>query len=281
MPPTLHGEYDPEAAVAAFAPSRRRTNYCGGHFVVLDGAVLCFLTLRQDDPKTAFTTPTELTWRPPEPFDTPGDELPWLPKDVRETRDRHLFVRSSASQPYVYVGPAHLGSYSYRPGGDGDVEAGFSLNQKLPRELWLRFGGYTGWAVELNHSTVHIPGDDDVAFDALLRIAVAEAISHLIMTRYEDDSMHLFLNPERGWLMYLREPADSGLYIRDPAFQRDSDDEDDVYYQEPEEDFQCTCGISMTFPRSQTLPRDQAADVVREFFAARGALPETIDWFEM
>jgi hypothetical protein len=90
--------------------------------------------------------------------------------------------------------------------------------------------------------------------------------------------MHLFLNAERGWLMYLREPGDSGLYIRDPAFQRD---DDDVYYQELEEDFECTCGISMTFPRSQTLPRDQAADVVREFFAARGSLPESINWFEM
>ena len=277
MPPTLHGDYDVETAVAAFGPSQRRTSYCGGHFVVLDTAALCFLTLRQDDPKTTFTSPTELTWRPPERYDTPGEELPWLPKDVREGRDRHLFVRPSASQPYVYLGPAHLGSYSYHA-GDGDVEAGFSLNEKLPRELWLRFGGYAGWQVDLNHSIVHVAADDDAAFDALLRAALAGRTSHLIMTRYEEDSMHLFLNPQRGWLMYLREPADSGLYIRDPAFERD---EDDVYYQEPEEEFACTCGISMTFPRSQTLPRDQAADVVREFFAARGALPATIDFFEM
>jgi hypothetical protein len=278
MGPTLHGEYDGDSAAAAFGPSRRRADYCGGHFVVLDGAVLGFLTLRQDGPKTTFTSPTELTWRPPESYDTPGEELPWLPTDVREIADRHLFVRPSTSQPYVYVGPAHLGSYSYRPGSDGDVEAGFSLKQKLPRELWLRFGGYAGWQVDLNHSMVHVPVDDDVAFDRLLRAALAEQSSHLIMTRYEEDSMHLFLNAERGWLMYLREPGDSGLYIRDPAFQRD---DDDVYYQELEEDFECTCGISMTFPRSQTLPRDQAADVVREFFAARGSLPESINWFEM
>ncbi len=281
MPPTLHGEYDVESAIAAFGPSQRRTSYCGGHFVVLDHAVLCFLTLRQDDPTTAFTSPTELTWRPPKHFDTPAEELPWLPKDVRESRERHLFVRPLASKPYLYVGPAHLGSYSYRPGGNADVEAGFSLNEKLPRELWLRFGGYAGWQVDLNHSIVFVPADDDVAFDTLVRAALAEQTSHFIMTRYEGDSMHLFLNPERGWLMYLREPADSGLYILDPAFERDVDDVDDVYYQEPEEDFECTCGISMTFPRSQTLPRERAADVVREFFATRGALPETIDWFEM
>ena len=99
MPPTLHGEYDVKSAVAAFGWSQRQTNYCDGHFVVLDRAVLGFLTLRQPDPKTTFTSPTELTWRPPERFDTPGEELPWLPKDVREMPDRHLFVRPSASQP--------------------------------------------------------------------------------------------------------------------------------------------------------------------------------------
>jgi hypothetical protein len=88
------------------------------------------------------------------------------------------------------------------------------------------------------------------------------------MTRYEEDSLELFTNSERGWLMYIRKPGDSGLYVAAAT------DEEDA-----EEHFRCDCGIDLEFPRSHTLPLNKAAEVVTAFFRS-GALPEFVAWVE-
>jgi hypothetical protein len=38
-----------------------------------------------------------------------------------------------------------------------------------------------------------------------------QEFAHLQMTRYEEDSLTIHTNARRGWLMYLRFPADNGL----------------------------------------------------------------------
>ena len=102
----------------------------------------------------------------------------------------------------------------------------------------------------------------------LLDRVVAQPHGHLVLTRYEEDSLDLFTNQERGWLMYLREPGDSGLYV---AAMNDEGDSD--------EHFTCDCGIDLEFPRSRTLPLKKAADVVAAFFRS-GTLPEFVSWEE-
>jgi hypothetical protein len=91
----------------------------------------------------------------------PSDALPWLPEKVREVYDRgqkpikklrqhHVFVRTPSDERFIYAGPAHLGSYVSVPGNDAtELSADFSLNERLPREAWLKFGGYPGWLLEI------------------------------------------------------------------------------------------------------------------------------------
>jgi len=53
-------------------------------------------------------------------------------------KEHHVFLRLPGDESFLYAGKAHLGSYSA-------AEANFTLNEKLPRDEWLRLGGYPGW----------------------------------------------------------------------------------------------------------------------------------------
>jgi len=141
-------------------------------------------------------------------------------------------------------------------------------NEKLPREAWLRFGGYPGWSVEVNHK-IHLVDKGDLAsFERLVEELPRQEYSHLCMTRYEEDSLSVFTNLRRGWLMYLRYPSDSGVYTRDLAYSGDP---------KAEEVFRCTCGIGLEFPAGQTLPRELAVQAANEFFQT-GELPRRVHW---
>jgi hypothetical protein len=202
----------------------------------------------------------------------------WLPETVREVwdrsrkpvrkvRDHHVFLRTPSDKRFFYVGPAHLGSYGSFGKYTG-VSAHFSLNEKLPREVWLKFGGYPGWLVEVNHQSYRVASGDLVAFEQLVNQLPEQEFSHLCMTRYEEDSLTVHTNARRGWLMYLRYPSDGGLYTRDSTYSGEP---------EPEEVFRCVCGIGLEFPLSQTLPRELAMRSAIEFFQ-HGQLPKCVHW---
>src|SRR5690606_6459426 len=125
----------------------------------------------------------------------------------------------------------------------------FSLKKKLPREIWLECGGYNGWHVEANHRDQVLHQQEVDKFDKILAQLGGQDYSHLYMTRYEQDSLTIHTNPTRAWLMYLREPADAGLYVSDPQLGDD------------EEYFECVCGISLEFPRNQTVLHFEAASI--------------------
>jgi hypothetical protein len=92
--------------------------------------------------------------------------------------------------------------------------------------------------------------------------------AHAMLTRYEEDSLHLYINPRCAWLMYLREPGDSGLYLRgrDAARVR-------------MEKFRCDCGIELEFPPHQTLPIAEGIELLRRYFRD-GTLPRDREWDE-
>jgi hypothetical protein len=105
-------------------------------------------------------------------------------------------------------------------------------------------------------------------FRSLLGELSSQKFGHLQITRYEEDSLTIHTNSGRGWLMYLRFPADGGLYTHDVEYDGDP---------EAEEYFVCACGIDLQFRVSQTLPKPEALRVIEDFFVT-GELPRSVPW---
>jgi hypothetical protein len=169
---------------------------------------------------------------------------------------------------YFYAGPAHLGSYMMAPGRDGTrPTAEFSLGEKLPREVWLKFGGYPGWLVEVHDHAERVASGDLAAFERLVSELPRQEFSLLRMTRYED-SLTLYTNARRGWLMYLRSLEDRAMYPLDPEYSG---------APESKEIFGCVCGVELDYLACRTLPRELAMRAAVEFFVS-GQLPVRFHW---
>lgn len=273
----LHMTYSMNAAIDGFEGKAQL--WCDNQFAVLSGAVLGFITIGESTDESHLSSPSTVIWKPARIDYVQSYEYTWLPADVRDVFDRnghevirlrqhYIFVRPKGIDDFVYAGEAHLGSYGGpQDNNPGNREANFSLTEKLPREVWLLCGGYNGWQIEINHED-HIVEEGDMArLDELLNRLIQRDYSHLCMTRYEEDSLTIHTNPECAWLMYLREPADSGLYLNNSTVG------------DNEKHFQCVCGISMEFPANQTVSHVQAAQIARHFFRA-GNLPDDMEWME-
>jgi hypothetical protein len=272
----LHRWYTKEEAVAAFGDPELAEPFCDGQFMLLPKAVLCLIEVREGESGSHLSGPDHVVWRPARLDYHPSESYPWLPErvhevwdrsgeKVRKLRDHQMFLRLPADDRYFYAGVAHLGSYGGRP---PDLSATFSLYKKLPQDTWLRFGGYRGWLIADDRGVHRVDEGDTRTFDRLLGELRRQQLSHLSLTRYAGDSLTIHTNARRGWLMYLREPADSGLYVRDPEYTGDP---------EAEELFQCECGIDLELAAALTLSRDRAIHVVEEFFRT-GELPRGVEW---
>lgn len=278
MEPTLHQSYTIDEAVAAFGSAGLAEFLCDDQFVILSTAVLCMATIGDPSTQAHVSSPSRVVWKPGRLDYAPFDECPWLPADAREVlgpdrkriKEHHVFVRLPGDETFFYAGKAHLGSYGALGSGGlpSERNANFYLGEKLPREVWVRLGGYPGWLVEINHNSDRVDTGDFEAFRKLMAKMPGQEFSHLCMTRFEEDSLDVFTNAQRGWLMYRRDPVDCGLYTWDPAYTGTPD---------AREAFRCGCGIELDFRADQTLPRDLAMGVAQEFFTS-GELPRGVDW---
>jgi hypothetical protein len=267
--PALHQWLSMADAVAAFGAGEYGEVYCDGQFVVLPSAVLCFVTTGATPDGSHVESPSQVLWRP-DPRVPSVKEYDWLPEPVREARDHHLFLRGKSDGRFFHAGGAHLGSYggSRNAAGVPTFHATFSLDQKLPRDVWVQLGGYPGWLVEVNHESHRVDAGDRAAFERLIAQLPRQPFSHLNMTRYEEDSLSVFTNSRRGWLMYLRHPADGGMYTHDPDYRGPPDSV---------EVFRCACGIDLEFPTGKTLARALAGRAAVDFFQG-GQLPQWVHW---
>jgi hypothetical protein len=279
---TLHTWHTASEAIAAFGGPGASETFCDGQFVVLPSTVLCFVTTGPTFEGAHVSSPTQVTWRPkPGTVRAHRDDHSWLPEPVREVYDRsapevrklrthHVLVRSPADERFFYAGEAQLESYggTRAAGGEWELAARFALRHKLPREMWRKLGGYSGWLVEVNHEARYVETGDLPEFERLVGELSLSEFSHLWMTRYEEDSLTLHTNARRGWLMYLRDSADSGLYTRDLPSAGATN---------TQEAFRCVCGIDLEFEAARTLPRELAQRAAIEFFQT-GRLPECVPW---
>jgi hypothetical protein len=268
----LYAEYTPQEALQHVCAGQQTTVLRDGQFVCGEEFVLCFFSVTDVGPGARLQTSSTLIWRPTETHVARAD-FSWLPEQARRPRapkqkhDVHLlFVRRPSARIYTFFGPADLGSYGVQA---GEPTATFSLANRVPRPIWLELGGYSGWEVEVNHAVTYVDSGDQTAFRDLLGLLTQNEYGHVSLTRYEEDSLHLHTNRQRAWLMYLREPEDTGLYLASDA----SPGEDE------REEFRCGCGISMDFPRRRTVPISDGLAIAEAFFVS-GRLSERWQWSE-
>lgn len=269
MAPTLYQTYSFDAAIAAFGSVDQSEVMCDEQFVVLPAAVLCFVTVGDPANEPHVPMPSVVIWKPRRTDYVADEHWPWLPQPVREAQHQHkahhLFIRAAANEGFLYAGAAHLGSYGVH---GNSKDARFHLATKLPRDAWRHLGGFPGWLVEINHSVHRLDAADAVTFAALLDTMPHHRFSHLSITRYEQDSLHIYTNSRCAWLMYLRSPEDTGIYVRNPAYRGDPT---------TEEEFCCSCGIDLSFPAYQTVSHEDALQAARLFFIDKH-LPDTVHW---
>lgn len=278
----IHTEYTRNQAIEGFQANRRLDGeFCDGEFVLLQDIILCFFTIEyvvnnpKNDDKNRLDSPTYFIWHPKRMDYAPNERWTWFPYKAREIyneertkkeKTHHLFLRNQADEKYLYAGEAHLGSY----GGWGEkCDARFTLKNKLPRENWDKFGGYKAWCIDTNHQIYFMDKSEVNSFDNLFNKLQKQESFHFSITRYEEDSLHLHTNNKRSWLMYLREPGDCGLYIEDQK----------ITGKDKIELFECSCSISMEFPKSQTVTRKQGIEIVRDFYL-NGELSSEHVWIE-
>jgi hypothetical protein len=154
MEPKLHETYTVDEAVASFDSNGAAEFLCDRQFVILPTAVLCMATVGDPATQPHVSCPSCLVWTPGRIDYARYDEHPWLPgkvrlirsPDGRKTKEHHMFLRLPSDGRFFYAGKAHLGSYREPLSGGTPSEqtANFLLDEKMPRSVWLRLGGYPG-----------------------------------------------------------------------------------------------------------------------------------------
>jgi hypothetical protein len=174
---TLYESYTVKKAVAAFGDPAAAKFYCDRQFAVVKRATLCFATMGDPDTGTKMQSPSLVVWKPGRLDYHPKAREPWLPSPLTRCVERnggyvplhHMFLRAPGDRQVVYAGIAELPMFGDIPeNGRVQQSAHFYLDSKLPRDLWLRLGGYPGWLVGFNNTQQRFAADDVAGFERLL-----------------------------------------------------------------------------------------------------------------
>lgn len=157
----LYEKYRRQEVIDAFSSREDQIlEFCDGEFVVVGRSILCLFGLGTVN-RIYLTSPSRLVWMPQENGVSYVKDHTWLPKLVSETidpisrqktRSHYLFVHKDSEELFVFLGEVHLGSYGYS-GVDGN-RAYFSLNNRLPRSVWVSLGGSLEPKDTLDHLSV-------------------------------------------------------------------------------------------------------------------------------
>jgi hypothetical protein len=278
-----------EQAVAAFGDPAKARFYCDLQFTVFPRATLCFATMGNLKTGTKLLTPSKLAWRParldyhPEERDTP-----WLPKRLTRCVERsgaylplhHMFLRTARAKKYVYVGIAELpmlGDISEN--GRIQKAAHFTLDAKLPRELWLRFGGYPGRLVTFNGVERRFAGDDVAGLEQLLAgISASPGYWDVSLDGYEEHWFTVLFNARRAWLRFV---PDAERRVRAQFLECTCMESWDADCPTPKkrESFGNDGQCDVVYAAERTVPRELGVRAAVEHFRT-GRLPECIRWRE-
>jgi hypothetical protein len=280
---SLYQSCTAEQAVAAFGDPADAELLCDRQFAVLPRATLCFATMGDPDTGTKLLTPSKVAWKPARLDYHPDDPRPWLPERLTVCVERdgawlplhHMFLRAPGDQEFIYAGIAHLPMFGEIPeNGRIQHSAHFFLDAKLPRELWLRLGGYADWLVCFNNTTRRFADDDVAGFEQLLAgVPTTPGNWEVTLTGYEEQRLAIQFSDKRARLSYrpLHWPKRLG-------------DEEGVEAWDPDcpeprrrEFFGKDGEIDVVYAAVRTVPRELAVRAAVEHFRT-GRLPECVRW---
>jgi hypothetical protein len=266
----LYTLYSRAAALEALGIEGAAPVAWGGQLVIGASVLALFVTLGPAENASHFPRPEHFCYRPDREYalTLPGEG--WVPEALathrRAGRELHLFVQEGEVGCYRSAGRLGLGMYSL-PRDYRQQRAEFDLEPRLPRDLWVRYGGYPGWKLTLRHQERLLAAGDEAVLDACLREVRDVEDVHLSLTRYEGDGLQLLANESQAYLAYENEWGGEEVVIN-----RDyPDDTEEVAA------FSCSCGIGLEMPLCNVISRTQGLEAVREFFVT-GAQPVSVEW---
>jgi hypothetical protein len=238
---------------------------CGGQLIIgRDQA-----TWLAAPPEGSFPTPSRFGWSATRRYREADDEFWFLPVEVRKRgvsteEGIEMFFAPEGKSEFLYLGPGRLTSYGFS-NRTSFGEAQVHLERKLPEQIWLRLGGYEGWSLTIDGQEQRGLSDTEVA--TLVEAAIAKGAGELWLTRYEDDSLGLLIEPARVFFTYLAFDGDSGVIARDPEAQGSPETAS----------FILSNGQVDDIPYEETLPKDGARFVVQHFVDT-GELAPWVTW---
>lgn len=276
---SLYHSCTAEQAVARFGDPAEAELFCDRQFAVLPGTTVCFATQGDPDSGTKLLAPSKLAWKPARLDYHSEDKRPWLPERLTICVERdgawlplhHMFLRVAGEQQFVYAGIAVLNSFGDIPeNGRIQKAAHFTLDTKLPRDLWLRFGGYAGWRVGFNNTELRFEASDWAGFEQLLAgVPTAPGYWLVWITGYDEQWFTVQFNAHRARLRY------------GPGGERGVESWDSDCPNPRRREFFGNDGqIDVVFAAERTVPRELAVRAVVEYFRT-GQLPECICWREI
>jgi hypothetical protein len=273
-------------AVAAFGDPASAEYFCDRQFAVVRGTRLCFATTGDPKSGTKLLTPSTVSWRPARLDYHPERQIPWLPAPLTRCVERnggylplhHMFLRAAGDRQFVYAGIAELPMFGEIPdGGQVQHSARFHLDAKLPRDLWVRLGGYPGWMVEFNGTRQPFAADDVAGFERFLAgVPTASGFWEVSLAGYAENWFTVRFNAGRAWLRFV---ADAERAVRTQGMDCPALESSDPTCPTPRkrEHFGDEGYDRVTRPAGRTVPRELGVRAAVEYFRT-GRLPQCIRW---
>jgi hypothetical protein len=246
-----------EKAVATLGAPATAVFRCDHAFAVLPKAIAWFVSVGDGAGASRFERPSVLNWQPKK--GARHHKADALPSDLLGSV--RLFISAGSEGPFVYVGKTEL-----IPQFRCDFETRVQVTPKLRPDVWVRFGGYRGWKLQIDKDPAAFGTDVELRgrLDAIRQAERAD----VSLSRYEEDVLHVLFAGDRAFLMYLPEIGEAGMSSRNPGYQ--GSPKDRVV-------FRAANGEDTALPASFTVSKGEALRAIEEFLRA-GRLPKFITW---
>ena len=144
--PILYQLYDRHQAVAPFGDDSAALSLCDGQWLIFPDVVACLTRVGTPPKLSHFVNGSGFFWVADKTYKVRDDRyISFLPPQVvgadGRSRSIHLFVRSTDSEAFLYVGELHPSYMQQGPGKESHGMARFELKTTLPSAIWNRLGG--------------------------------------------------------------------------------------------------------------------------------------------